>query len=175
MENRKQKNKIFGFTLIELLVVIAIIAVLATIMYTRLVRPSEQAYFSRAAKEFDTMATALEFYLLDNGVWPPDANRDIPPGLEPYLAPGDWPDGPWPGSVYDWENWDDPETGDKIYQISIRFCPIGGPLAACNFPQQEWAADFDVQSSLYYCLQGVCRSHISKPIDHPGYCINCGT
>jgi hypothetical protein len=26
---------------------------------------------------------------------------------------------------------------------------------------------------VYYCIEGACRSHINRPINHPGYCINC--
>ena len=101
-----------------------------------------------------------------------DADRDLPPGIEEFLGPGEWPDAPWPGSVYDWEAWEDPETGDEIHQISIRFCPLG-QAENCHFPNQDWAEDFDYYSSVYFCLEGVCRSHINRPVDHPGYCVNC--
>jgi hypothetical protein len=128
----------------------------------------------RAQQEFKSIHSSLEQYKSDNnGNFPEDADRNIPPGLEAYLAPGIWPDAPWPGSVYDWDNWIDPITGDPIYQISIRFCPIGKP-EQCNFPKESWAQNFDINSSVYYCIEGACRAHISRPLNHPAYCINCG-
>ncbi len=169
-----------GFTIIELLVVIGIIGLLASIVLISLGTAREKGYYARALEEFHSMATALELYKNDHGGdYPPDASRSMPPGLEPYLATGAaqlWPDGPWPGSTYDWDNWDDPDhPGEKIYQISIRFCPSGGPLSACNFPKDSWAAGFNVDSALYYCLEGFCRAHANQPINYPGKCVNCGS
>lgn len=115
-----------GFTVMELLIVIAIIAILASSVIASVRRARESAYFSKAKLEMKSIVGSLELYKDDNGGnFPPDADRDIPPGLEPYLAPGNWPQAAWPGSVFDWDNWDDPITHEKIYQISIRFCPIG--------------------------------------------------
>ncbi|OGE81020.1 MAG: hypothetical protein A3H72_01630 [Candidatus Doudnabacteria bacterium RIFCSPLOWO2_02_FULL_48_8] len=163
-----------GFTLIELLIVITIIGVLATVVLMSINSSRENGYYSRASLETTEIAKSLLLYLQDNGSYPPDANRDLPPGLEDYLPAGEWPNGPWPGSVYDWDNWNDPDNpGQKIYQISIRFCPIGGPLSACNFPKAGWAADFGVNSALYYCLSGFCRAHSGEEADYPGKCINC--
>lgn len=162
-----------GFTLIELLVVIAIIGILASIIIASLGSARKNAYYTKAQAQFRSFSTALEIYLNESGgVYPADANRDIPAGLEEHLSSSGWPDAPWTGSVYDWDNWIDPSTGRDIYQLSIRFCPIGQP-DECNFPDEDWAEDFDVNSSLYYCFEGACRAHINKPITHPGYCINC--
>jgi prepilin-type N-terminal cleavage/methylation domain-containing protein len=163
-----------GFTLIEILIVLTIIALLTSVVLGSLRRSYEQAYFSQARAQFKSFAGALELYLIDNGYnYPDDVDRNIPPGLEAYLSSDDWPSAPWPGSVYDWDNWEDPDTEEPIYQLSIRFCPIGGAIEECVFPDQDWAVDFDQNSSVYYCFEGPCRSHISEPIDHPGYCINC--
>ncbi len=166
-----------GFSLIEIIIVISIIGVLASIMMSTFGGARDKAIYMRAQAEYKSMAEALEYYRDDNGDYPPDANRNIPPGLEIYLA-GEtedvWPAAPWPGSVYDWDNWEDPDNpGERIYQISIRFCPIGGPLSACEFPNESWADDFQVNSSAYYCVLGNCRAHIGEDIDYPGYCINC--
>lgn len=162
-----------GFSLIEFLIIIAVIGILAAIVVINVRQSRESGYFVAAKQELGSVAQSLELYAMDhNRAYPPDVDRDMPPGLEEYLAPGDWPKAPWPGSVYDWDNWNDPDTGEKIYQISIRFCPYGEP-ENCNFPNQDWAKDFDYYSSVYYCILGPCRSHISKPIDYPGYCVNC--
>lgn len=175
MSTISKMNKRKGFTLIELLIVIAIIALLSSIVMFSLANARQKAYYSRALAEFKVFHTALEFYKADNdGDMPPDAPRGIPVGLQAYLGTGgDWPLGPWPGSYYDWDNWIDPDTGDKIYQVSIRFCPTMTSMSGCMFPSAEWAANFDMNSALFYCIEGVCRSQRSKPIDHPGHCTNC--
>lgn len=165
--------KIKGFTLIELLVVIAIIGVLSAIVMINVKNFRENGYYSRASLETTEIAKSLTLYLNAHGSYPDDVNRALPPGLEEYLPAGNWPNGPWPGSVYDWDNWDDPDNpGQKIYQISIRFCPIGGPLSACKFPKTTWAQNFGIDSALYFCLSGSCRSHNNQPSSYPCKKIN---
>ena len=158
-----------GFTLMELLVVIAIIAVLAAVVIVSLTAAREKAYYGMAMTEFRSMQTALQIYLSNNNdQYPPDVTRDVPAGFAQYLAgysATTWPKGPWPGSYFDWENWDDPDRpGQKIYQISIRFCPTGGTLADCRFPKATWASNFGIDSAVYYCIAGYCRAHQSEPI-----------
>ena len=145
-----KKNK--GFSFLELLIVIAIIGILASIIYASNRRTRDKTHLSRADVELKTFAYALKMYAFENnGVFPPDANRDLPAGLEAYLNTSpNWPDAPWPGSVYDWDNWT--IDGQKVYQISIRFCPIGGPLSACRFPNESWATNFNINSAYYYCI-----------------------
>lgn len=174
------KNKLFrllnkkskGFTVLELLIVIAIMAILAFIVFRATQRARNEAYLTEAKVEFTQIVGAMNQYLNEYSFYPPDVNRGLPNGIEQYLNPGRWPQAPWPGSEYDWDNWLDPITGEEIYQISIRFCLIGQP-STCRFPDEPWAANFDIHSALYYCILGPCRSHLSKPINHPGYCINC--
>jgi len=166
-----------GFTLIELLVVVTIIGILSTIVTASLSSARNKARYSRALGEFRSISNALELYYIDNGEYPPDVYRDIPPGLGTYLAGEDvsaWPQGPWNGSMYDWDYWEDIDyVGQKIYQISIRFCPLNGVLADCTFPDDAWAEDFDVKSSLYYCVDGACRAHFDEDLSYPGLCVNC--
>jgi prepilin-type N-terminal cleavage/methylation domain-containing protein len=160
-----------GFTLIELLVVIAILGILSSIILTSLTKARSSAAFARARLEFRSIATAIEMYTQDHGgIFPADVSRNLPPGLEVYLSGGNWPNAPWPSSVYDWENWTDPLTGLPVLQISVRFCTAVG---VCNIPNEPWATGFDYYSAVYYCLEGSCRSHIDKPINYPGYCVNC--
>lgn len=166
-----------GFTLVEFLIAIVVIAILAVIILSAIRTGQERSYLKRANADFVSIYQSLELYHEDHGVYPIDTDRDMPPGLEVYLEPDIWPDAAWPGSVFDWDNWSPQQLSydpkEQVYQISVRFCPIGGPLSACRFPEEEWAENFDVQSAVYFCVQGPCRSHGSKPLDHPGYCVNC--
>jgi prepilin-type N-terminal cleavage/methylation domain-containing protein len=161
-----------GFTLVEILIVLSIIAILSSVVLVSVLKAKEASYYVAAKEEFNSIRNSIEMYVEKNGDYPPDTDRSVPPGLESYLSSGTWPESPWPGSSFDWDNWTDPDTGESIYQISIRFCPLGDP-SRCRFPKQSWASDFDYFSSVYYCISGPCRSHISKPIDHPGRCVNC--
>lgn len=173
MKNHKQH----GFTIIELLVVVVIIGTLVALAVPQLFAARERAYMGRAMAEFNTMRTAVALYKEDNdGEYPPDSNRNLPQGLEDYIGPNNqisrWPIAPWPGSVYDYDAFED-ENGEWYYQISIRYCAIGQP-ETCKFPRAEWARDFDMSSSVYFCLEGACQAHPHAPANHPGYCVNCG-
>jgi prepilin-type N-terminal cleavage/methylation domain-containing protein len=160
-----------AFTLIELLVVIAIIGILAAISVSSIKSVRSAAYLPRAKSELRTIATAVEMWRLDNdGNYPDDKNRDLPPGLEKYLGDGHWPKAPWPGSTYDWDNWT--ISSEKVYQVSIRFCPASdSPPADRHFPPDSWAAGFTCDSAVYYCISGACLAHEGSSA--PGYCVNC--
>jgi len=165
-----------GFTLLELLVVIAIIGILSAVIVPVAQTVREKALYAKAQASFKSIETALTLYKDENsGEYPAEADRAMPAGLETHIAGGAWPAGPWPGSEFDWDNWDDPDTGEKIYQISLRFCPAGGPIEMCRFPALDWAEDFDINSALYYCIQGDCRSDITEVFEYPGKCENCTT
>ena len=169
---RSQKSCESGLTLIEIIVVIAVITILSAIVVQSYTQYKKRAYANRALEELGSIADAMALYVIDNnGVFPPDANRSLPPGLEKYLTNKNWPSAPWPGRVYDWDNWT--IDGQKVYQISIRFCPMGGPLSACKFPDEPWAENFGVNSAFYYCIKGSCRAHSSEVSTYPGYCVNC--
>lgn len=173
-----------GFTLIEVMIVIMVIGVLAAMTYSIIV-PNwrERTYYSSALNQLNTMDNALNLYVAKYNDYPADVNRGIPPGIQEFIQTqqgnGNWPYAPWPGSVYDWDNWPpDPTNGpQQTYQISIRFCNAGDD-ATCknNFPKESWVtSSWDSYSSVYYCIKGSCRAHQNFPQDHPGYCINCGT
>lgn len=170
MYGDSRQSRPSGFTLIELLIVVAIIGLLSSIVFASLNGTREDAYEARSEAEFRTFRQAVALYREDNGDYPPDAERGVPPGLEPYLSTGSWPEAPWPDSVYDWDVWE--IDGDQVVQLSVRFCEIDKP-STCNFPDEDWAENFDTYSAAYYCIEGDCRAHESKPEDHPGYCINC--
>lgn len=175
--NRKTRAIEPGFTLMELMIVISIIGILAALIFPVFTSARNAAYVARSKTEFKSIATALELYTNATGSqYPADVDRGLPPGLESYLGPGEWPEAPWPGSVYDWDSWNAEDLAyspqEPVRQISIRFCPLNQP-ALCKFPHEPWAVDFDYYSSVYYCISGSCRSHSSKPANHPGYCVNC--
>lgn len=179
------KNK--GFTVVELLVVVVVIATIAAIVYTGYSGSTERAYAKRADIELSTLANAAKLYALKYDNYPADASRSLPASLNEFIHSDDanvnWPNAPWPGSVYDYEAWDvdntkvpcSPTVGPscETFQISIRFCPVGGPLTACKFPKQPWVTGFNINSAYYYCIKGFCRSHISELVTYPGYCVNC--
>lgn len=165
-----------GFTIVELLIVIVIIAVLATIAIITFTGVQRRAYYNRALSESGAVARAVKLYYADKGQYPADVERNIPVAVFDYTGnqdtPAQWPKAPWPDSVYDYDYFLGSD-GQPVAQISIRFCPINGPLSACKFPNEVWANNFDVQSSAYWCITGICRAHPDKPDDHPGYCLNC--
>jgi prepilin-type N-terminal cleavage/methylation domain-containing protein len=165
-----------GFTLVELLIVIFVIGILLALVITNLAGSKEKAYMARANVEFATFANAINLYADKYNDYPADVSRGLPPGIEEFIAKNDqnqsWPDAPWPGSVYDYDRWDNLDGADTL-QISIRFCPVGGPLSACHFPDEPWAKNFGIDSAVYYCIKGNCRAHVSEPATYPGYCVNC--
>lgn len=157
-----------SFTVIEIIVVCTVIGILATGITVYFGRAKESARYSRAKSELRQIVAGLEHYLNDNGNYPADVTRGLPNGIEEYLPAGEWLTGPWQDSVYDWDNWTVDDV--KTYQISLRFCS-----ADASIPCQPPAIfpTFDRYSALYYCIEGNCRSHSSRPADHPGLCINC--
>lgn len=181
-----KKNK--GFTLIELLVVISMIGVISSVALVSLQSVRKKAYVSREKVEAKQMIIALELYSTDHGdKYPCDVSRGLPPGLEKYISTNpDWPGAPWPGSVYDWDYWNNNDLGcagsladtthgtAPIYQLSVRFCDLAG---VCNFPNENWADRLRgfKNSSIYWCISGPCRAHGSELYDYPGCCFggNC--
>lgn len=163
-----------GFTLVEIIIVISVIGILAGIVLVNVGGSKERTYQTKAFAEMNSLANATRLYVEKYNEYPDDVNRNLPAGLNEFIAiETDWPDAAWPGSVFDYDNWT--VDGEQIIQISVRFCPFGGDLDTCQFPNETWADGFDQQSAVYYCLKGACRSHNSRPYNHPGHCINCAT
>ncbi len=169
----KAKSTQKGFTVLELLIVIVVIGILAALVIVQFTNAKKKSYFSSAKYEMNTILKAAEYYNFYNGDYPADVNRDVPAELQQYISKntntGDWPNAPWPNSVYDYDRF--VYDGVDTVQISVRFCPIGGQLSDCSFPDEAWAANFRVNSSAYYCLKGNCKSHPTYGPDYEGYCI----
>lgn len=166
-----------GFTIVELLLVIVIIGILATVVVVAYNGATKRSYVARASTELSAMSRGVQLYKLYNKDYPADVERNIPVGIFEFTdtpAASYWPNAPWPGSVYDYDRFTGSD-GNEVIQISIRFCPISGPLSACKFPNETWATGFDLQSSAYWCIKGICRAHPDRPDNHPGYCLNCKT
>lgn len=165
-----------SFTLIELLVVMVILMIIISVVMVVTSSVRQDAKIKKTAQELHALAIAVEMYYDDYNDYPPEVDQEIPPGVEAYLASGKMPPGSWDDTCYDWDNWTDPATGAKIYQMSLRFCCSydkpgqGSGKGSCRPP----ISGFDRFSAIYYCIQGACRSHIEKPITHPGICVNCG-
>jgi prepilin-type N-terminal cleavage/methylation domain-containing protein len=184
----KKLTKNHGFTLVELVIVISVLGVLSTLVYTLIIANNRpRTYYVRGLAEMNAMGNALTLYVAKYNDYPADVSRSVPPGIEEFVqtqAGNDhWPDAPWPGSVYDWENWPPDGNGPlQTYQISVRFCNPGDD-ATCKANAKKYLSDYvpastldawDSYSSVYYCVKGSCRSHQEKPLSWPGYCINCG-
>ncbi len=101
-----------GFTLIELMLVVIIISVLVALVVPRLVGRSQEARFAAAQAQIEAhLATALDLYELDNGIYPSTeqglvALRKMPPSPP---SPPNWkgpyikktPKDPW-GNPYNY-------------------------------------------------------------------------
>ena len=65
-----------GFTLLELLIVVAIIAILSAIAIPNFLSAQLRSKIARVNEEMQTVATALESYKVDNGIYP-DYNHPL--------------------------------------------------------------------------------------------------
>ncbi|HEX6461873.1 MAG TPA: type II secretion system protein [Candidatus Saccharimonadales bacterium] len=164
-----------GFTLVELIIaisVLAILSVLSIVTYNGIINNN---YLKSATADVESIANATKLYAAHYDNYPPDVSRDIPAEVKQFMDSqddiDDWPNAPWPSSVFDYDHWT--INGVDTVQISVRFCPAGGPLSACKFPKESWASGFGVNSAFYYCIKGNCRSHSAEAATYPGYCVNC--
>jgi general secretion pathway protein G len=102
----RYKRESVGFTLIELMVVVAIIAILASIVGTRMVRRVEDAKRTAARSQIGIFKTALTAFRMDAGRYPTtqeglDALVKRPAGYEGkyqeggYIDSNQVPPDPW--------------------------------------------------------------------------------
>lgn len=151
-----------GFTIIEILLVIGILIILATVTYLNF-NPAKMLENSRTANAkvaLTSIAKAAQIYADQNDGYAPDVNRNIPQAFIQYLGPGAWPGGPFPGSVYDWDNWEgqtcwDGTTGD--IQVTLR-----------QINDYKGKTDY----TLYYVIEGPGIPHCSATTTK-GECVNC--
>ena len=182
-------SSLTGFTLIEVLIVVLVIGTLAAIGYGTLAQKwKNKAYYTRGIAELNAMGNAANLYVAKYNDYPADVSRNIPSDLKEFVQGQEnidaWPAAPWPDSVYDYDNWPPDENGpNQTYQISVRMCNPGDD-ATCNKNAKKYLSEYvseatlntwDSNSAVYYCIKGSCRSHQAKPMNHPGYCVNCGT
>lgn len=159
-------EQISGFTLIELLIVITILAVLGTITLIAInpLTYQTKAQHAKARVELEEIAKAAKLYGEANGSYPADVNRNIPSVFQPYFSytSGTWPTGAFPGSVFDWDNWENQTCWDGstgIIQITLR------QISNINvIPGAEW--------TMFYVIKGKGVPHCSTSTTQ-GECINC--
>ncbi|MCY4472188.1 MAG: type II secretion system major pseudopilin GspG [Kistimonas sp.] len=111
--SRARLSRQLGFTLIEIMVVVVILGVLAALVIPNIVSRPDQAKVTVAQADIKAIASAMEIYRLDNGVYPTTEQ-----GLEALVqepseepAPRNWnrdgylkkvPRDPW-GNPYQYE------------------------------------------------------------------------
>ncbi len=116
-----------GFTFLELVVAVSMIAFLSSTFYLATKWTRDRAYFAQFASDIRTVKLAAQRFEHDVGVYPPDVNMGVDPGLvakEGWMAGGhsakwdtvdlsgwngpyleNWDQNPW-GGLYDWDNYE---------------------------------------------------------------------
>ncbi|NDC22068.1 type II secretion system protein [bacterium] len=181
MGGQNKTHQLRGFTLIELTIIISVIGILATITTAVIVPISrEKAKHAQAMSDMNTIVNAAQMYAAKYNDFPVDSPGSIPSGLNEFIKndnhKADWPSGPWKGSTYSFNNWPADDNGNKqTYQVTLSFCNPGD-TATCKktFPKEPWVKDtWDSYSTAYMCVSGSCRSSQDKPVNYPGFCMNC--
>lgn len=95
-----------GFTLIEIMVVVVILSILGALIIPNVINKPDEARVAKAKSDIRAIATALEFYRLDNSTYPstdqglaalvtqpsgyPEAKKWNPEGYLPKLPVDPW-------------------------------------------------------------------------------------
>ena len=158
-KNEKKKS---GFTLIELLLVISIIAILSGVMFTSIKSKDtiDKSRFTSAQASLKELANVAQIEAARNGYYAPDVPRGIPSEFIQYLSPAAMQAGPYPGSEFDWDNWEgdtcwDGSTG--IIQVSLR-----------QINDYNGQTDYN----LYWVIHGEGIPHCTDSAAR-GECLNC--
>lgn len=182
---------VWGFTVVEILIVISIIGILAAITYSTLTNSPDKARLAKADSDLKTLANAVNLYRTKYNTFPADSpEAGLPSSINEFISDynNSWPNGPWVGSLYDYDSWridttNTPAGSIDTVQVSIRFCTyqqyLNNGSSYCNnnakATHQSWATNFVSNDNAYYfCIKGYCRPNQSIDITTTaGYCINC--
>jgi len=176
-----------GYSLIKIIIAIVIVGLILGIVFVLKAGDSrERNYYNQTISELNTIASGVTSFEALSNQYPAEVERNLPSEIKDSLQSqylDSWPKAPYPDAVYDYENWPSDDNGpNHTYQISVRFCPAGDD-ALCQsnakkhlkkYVPKATLNNWDSYSSMYYCIKGSCRSHQSKSMNHPGYCVNCG-
>ena len=73
-----------GFTLVEIMLVVVIIGILAAVAIPNIGKASQSAYMKTAKGELRSIETALDLFMIDNGMYPNSLNDlQAKPGAAP--------------------------------------------------------------------------------------------
>lgn len=112
-----------GFTLIELLITVVIITILAIAAFA-VFNPQNRiwsAQAQQAVSDLQELSKAIELYAIDTGTYPPEEVDALPAVLGDYIHfNSDWPAGPFPGSIYDYDNLQGQSCADSNANGSVQ-------------------------------------------------------
>ena len=93
-----------GFTLVEIMIVVAVIALLTALAIPWFRRYHEDTLNSRFANDLRIACHAVRAYNIKTGQYPPDRTpRQIPAGMDGYLAGMEWRERTPIGGWWDWD------------------------------------------------------------------------